>query len=122
MKKLILPICLFTVLGFVLTQCSSDKKDTPRPAVHDNTDLRNIEVDMIKVGDSKVKIQALLGTPTEESNTQNGSVWTWWFISTTYQKNSYQTLKEKPATTEGAKFIKLTFDPKGKVTQKEFDM
>ncbi|MCC6274417.1 MAG: outer membrane protein assembly factor BamE [Leptospiraceae bacterium] len=121
MKKIVFAFCLAATLSFALAQCSSDKKDTP-PAVHDNTDLRNIEVGMIKEGDSKVKVQALLGTPTEESNTQNGSVWTWWFISTAYQKNSYQTLKEKPANSQGAKFIKLTFDPKGKVIQKEFDM
>ena len=46
----------------------------------------------------------------------------WWFIPTNYQKNSYQTLKEKPQSLEGVKFIKLTFDSKGILKKKEFDM
>ena len=114
-------LAVFAMFSLAIYQCSSDKKDT-RPAVHDNTDLSNIVIGMIKEGDTKIKVEALLGTPTEESNTQAGSVWTWWFLSTTYQKNSYQTLKAKPVSLEGAKFIKLTFDAKGKVTLKEFDM
>ncbi|MCE9499247.1 MAG: hypothetical protein K8R21_01860 [Leptospira sp.] len=119
----ILNIILFYLVYTIFFQgCASKNSPTAGPAVQDNSDIRTIEVGLVKEGDKKIKVQALLGTPSEETNTQDGSTMTWWFLPTDYQKNSYKTLKEKPQNLEGVKYIKLTFDGKGILKKKEFDM
>lgn len=78
---------------------------------------------MIKEGDKRIKAEAVLGTPSVELNTQDGAVLEWYLVSTDYQKNSYKTLAERPATiTEDTKFIKLTIDKKGVIKKMEYKL
>ncbi|WCL49813.1 hypothetical protein [Leptospira sp. GIMC2001] len=123
MKKISLVLILITTV-FLTLDCSRKSKPNYifRPATNPNTDLRKLEIDMIRIGDSVTKATAVLGKPTEKISTQNGTEMTWWFISTDYQEDSYQTLKDKPSDIEGVKFLKLIFDPKGIITAKEFEI
>lgn len=113
------------LLSLIFAMNCSDKTKSAlgiRPAINPNIDLRKLEIDTIRVGDSEVKATAVLGKPTEKISTQNGTTMIWWFISTDYQDDSYQTLRDVPKEKEGVKFLKLTFDPKGKITAKEFEI
>jgi hypothetical protein len=123
MKKIFTYILIiFAITSF--SNCSDKSKPSFffKPATNPNTDLRKLEIDTIKVGDSLVKATAVLGKPTEKSSTQAGTTMVWWFISSDYQEDSYLTLRDKPANTEGFKFLKLVFDAKGIITSKEFEI
>ena len=121
-RYLTILLFLFSLVG--LAHCSDKSKPGYffKPATNPNTDLRKLEIDTIRVGDSLVKATAVLGKPTEKTSTQAGTTMIWWFISTDYQEDSYQTLKDKPKETKGYKFLKLVFDPKGIITSKEFEL
>lgn len=111
--------CILTV-----SFCSSEeKKQPPRQEYQPNSDIRTFEVGMIKEGDKRIKAEAVLGTPSVELNTQDGTVLEWYLVSTDYQKNSYKTLSEIPAiVTEDTKFIKLTIDKKGVIKKMEYKL
>jgi hypothetical protein len=81
-----------------------------------------LEIDLIKVGDSLVKTEAVLGKPTEKSSDPAGTVMTWYFVEDIDVAEQYYTLKEKPAQAETNKFVKLTLDPKNKITAKDFKL
>jgi hypothetical protein len=126
MRKMKTSITVFLILFSLVGFASCSDKSKPgyffKPATNPNTDLRKLEIDTIRVGDSLVKATAVLGKPTEKVSTQEGTTMIWWFISTDYQEDSYMTLKEKPKDVEGYKFLKLVFDPKGIITSKEFEL
>ncbi len=77
---------------------------------------------MIKVGDNLVRTEAVLGKPTEKSIDPSGSVMVWWFAEDREVPEQYYTLKEKPTGADADKFVKLTFDPKNKITAKDFKL
>ncbi|TGK27959.1 hypothetical protein EHQ12_14110 [Leptospira gomenensis] len=119
---------LFSTLAilvlFTMNACSSEEKKQPvKQEFQHNSDIRTFEVGMVKEGDKRLKAEAVLGTPTVELNTQDGSVLEWYLVSTDYQKNSYKTLAEKPASiSEDTKFIKLTVDKKGIIRKMEYKL
>jgi len=123
MKKIQL-LLIVTIVTLGAVDCSRKSKPDYifRPATNPNTDLRKLEIDQIRIGDTMTKATAVLGKPTEKKATQAGTEMVWWFISTEYQEDSYQTLKDKPKDIEGVKFLKLIFDPKNVITSKEFDL
>ena len=121
-RSIIVFLVLFSIVGFA--SCSDKSKPGYffKPATNPNTDLRKLEIDTIRVGDSLVKATAVLGKPTEKSSNQEGTTMIWWFISTDYQEDSYQTLRDKPKDVESLKFLKLKFDSKGIIISKEFEI
>lgn len=122
MKNIFLTILILTCI-LAIFFCSSEKKQPPRQEYQPNSDIRTFEVGMIKEGDRRIKAEAVLGTPSVELNTQDGAVLEWYLVSTDYQKNSYKTLVERPATiTEDTKFIKLTIDKKGVIKKMEYNL
>ncbi|EPG73365.1 hypothetical protein LEP1GSC058_3265 [Leptospira fainei serovar Hurstbridge str. BUT 6] len=121
MKK-ILSMILFVSTILFLGDCSSEAKKS-EPAYQPNSDLRTVEASMIKEGDKRLKAEALLGTPTVEENTQDGSLLEWYLESTTYQKNSYKTLAEKPSRiNDDTKFIRVVVDKKGVIKKYEYKL
>lgn len=113
MKNIFSTILILTCILAVFFCSSEEKKQPPRQEYQPNSDIRTFEVGMIKEGDKRIKAEAVLGTPSVELNTQDGVVLEWYLVPTDYQKNSYKTLAERPATiTEDTKFIKLTIDKK----------
>jgi hypothetical protein len=103
--------------------CSSTTKvPSNSNKIHPHTALRKMEIDLIKVGDSLVKTEALLGKPTEKSSDPSGTIMTWFFAEDIEVPEQYYTLKEKPADSEKNKFVKLVFDPKNKITAKDFKL
>ncbi|WP_155119677.1 LIC13410 family lipoprotein [Leptospira weilii] len=123
MKNIFSALLILTCVS-ALSFCSSeDKKQPPRQEFQPNSDIRTFEVGMIKEGDKRIKAEAVLGTPSVELNTQDGAVLEWYLVSTDYQKNSYKTLTERPATiAEDTKFIKLTIDKKGVIKKMEYKL
>jgi len=112
---------LFVILGFVA--CSSGNKvSSTSTKIHPHTALRKLEIDLIKVGDSLVKTEALLGKSTEKSSDPAGTVMVWYLVEDIEVPEQYYTLKDKPQATEINKFVKLTFDPKNKITAKDFKL
>jgi hypothetical protein len=108
---------------FTFIACSSgDKVSSTSTKIHPHTALRKLEIDLIKVGDSLVKTEALLGKSTEKSSDPAGTVMTWYFVEDIDVPEQYYTLKESPAASEKNKFVKLTFDPKNKITAKDFKL
>ncbi len=123
MKQILSALMILACLS-VLSFCrSEDKKQPPKQEFQPNSDIRTFEVGMIKEGDKRIKAEAVLGTPSVELNTQDGAVLEWYLVSTEYQKNSYKTLAEKPASiAEDTKFIKLTIDKKGVIKKMEYKL
>ncbi|WP_411823621.1 LIC13410 family lipoprotein [Leptospira sp. 'Mane'] len=112
----------FSLVLLTFVSCSSGNKVTSDSSkVHPHTALRKLEIDMIKVGDSLVKTEAVLGKPTEKSSDPAGTVQVWWLAEDKNVPEQYYTLKEKPEETDG-KFIKLIFDAKNKITSKDFKL
>ncbi|TGK21230.1 hypothetical protein EHO61_05145 [Leptospira fluminis] len=121
MKKIFSAILLVSATLFLGT-CSSEEKKS-EPAYQPNSDIRVVEANMIKQGDKRLKAEALLGTPTVEENTQDGSLLEWYLESTTYQKNSYKTLADKPSKiSPDTKFIRVVVDKKGVITKYEYKL
>ncbi|PJZ77949.1 LIC13410 family lipoprotein [Leptospira neocaledonica] len=120
MKRLLSAISFAAVLIF--GACSSEQKKSEHAYVP-NSDIRVVEANMVKEGDKRIKAEAVLGTPTFEENTQDGSVLEWYFESTTYQKNSYKTLAEKPSRVDDTtKYIKVIVDKKGVIKKYEYKL
>ncbi len=120
MKRILSATLFFAVL--LVGACSSEVKKS-EPAYQPNSDLRTFEAKMIKEGDKRLKAEAVLGTPTVEENTQDGSLLEWYLDSTTYQKNSYKTLTEKPSNTnENTKYIRVIVDKKGIIKKYEYKL
>jgi len=120
-KSILILSYILVILTFV--GCSSGNKVTSTSTkIHPHTALRKLEIDLIKVGDNWVKTEALVGKPTEKSSDPTGSVMTWYFAEDLDVPEQYYTLKEKPAQPETFKFLKLTFDPKNKITAKDFKL
>ncbi|WP_025175912.1 LIC13410 family lipoprotein [Leptospira kirschneri] len=123
MKNIFSTILILTCILAVFFCSSEEKKQPPRQEYQPNSDIRTFEVGMIKEGDKRIKAEAVLGTPSVELNTQDGVVLEWYLVPTDYQKNSYKTLAERPATiTEDTKFIKLTIDKKGVIKKMEYKL
>lgn len=126
MKKLSVVFLGFTLASVAfLLDCSGNQETEfarPRPTSHPQTDIRKLEIDQIREGHSVVRVTAVLGQPTVKKQSQEGTEMIWYFTPTTYQKDSFETLKEEPRDTEGHKFLRLLFDSKGIVTQKEFEL
>lgn len=123
MKKL-LGITLTLTLALLTVDCSSGSSGSGsviRPQTQTNAPIRKMELDQIRVGDNFIKAQAVLGEPTVKSSNPSGTTATWWFTPAD-SKDAYWTLKDAPHKTEGVKFIKLTVDPKGKITAKDFEI
>ncbi|MDF3821012.1 hypothetical protein P3G55_13960 [Leptospira sp. 96542] len=122
MKRLILFFTFLSVLGLVGACTSPTKVSAGSTKVHPHTALRKLEIDMIKVGDGLVKAEAVLGKPTEKSSDPSGTVMVWYLAEDREVPEQYYTLKEKPAENEIDKFVKLVFDPKNKITAKDFKL
>lgn len=124
MKRSILILVLGSVLSLLVVCSSPNKVPAGSDRVHPHTALRKLEFDLIKVGDSLVKVEALMGKPTEKSSDPNGTVMTWYFAEDRDVPEQYYTLKEAPAPSEISqfKFLKLVFDPKNKVVSKDFKL
>ncbi|PKA02441.1 hypothetical protein CH375_23095, partial [Leptospira ellisii] len=74
---------LTVLVLFAMNACSSEEKKQPaKQEFQHNSDLRTFEVGMVKEGDKRLKAEAVLGTPTVELNTQDGSVLEWYLVST----------------------------------------
>ncbi|MCU0825743.1 MAG: hypothetical protein MUF77_14030 [Leptospira sp.] len=124
MKRSILFLSLSIVLSMFVMCSSPNKVPAGSERVHPHTALRKLEIDMIKVGDGLVKVEAVLGKPTEKSSDPNGTVMTWYLAEDRDVPEQYYTLKETPAANEIAqfKFVKLVFDPKNKIVSKDFKL
>lgn len=123
MKRSILFLTLFFVLlAFGACKSASDKVTSTSTKIHPHTALRKLEIDLIKVGDSLVKVEALLGKSTEKSSDPSGTMMVWYLTSDLEVEEQYYTLKEKPSPAELNKFIKLTIDPKNRITAKDFKL
>ncbi|MCB1144740.1 MAG: hypothetical protein KDK54_20995 [Leptospiraceae bacterium] len=116
---------IFAVLMFfaLLIGCSSPPpKPTATWETIPNSSIRKIEIDQIRIGDSIIRAQAVLGVATEISHKAEGSEHTWWMKPTEDADPGYETLKNKPADTKGIKFIKLTTDSNKKIIDKQMDL
>ena len=104
--------------------CSAKPKPIADRPIRPNTEYRQIEIDMIKEGDKLIKVQALLGEPTTQKNTQDGKLWIWWLRPARGIDGGYETLAEEPDKSEQKelKFIRLTFDKTNRISKKEYDM
>lgn len=122
MKRSILLFSYLLVIFTFVACASSNKVSSNSTKIHPHTALRKLEIDLIKVGDSLVKTEAVLGKSTEKSSDPSGTVMVWYFVEDIEVPEQYYTLKEKPAAAETNKFVKLTFDPKNKITAKDFKL
>ena len=120
MKK----ILLLLPMVFLLWNCSAKPQPVSERPINPNTEFRQIEIDMIREGDKLIKVQALLGEPTTQKNTQDGKLWIWWLRPATGIEHGYETLTDDPDKNEkkDLKFIKLQFNKKNRITKKEYDM
>lgn len=119
MKKI-----LFVYLILLMSLgCSSEQKTVPVSQTQDNSEARQLEIDQIKEGDKLIKIQALLGDPTEMKSTQEGKEMIYWYTPAKGMKGAYRTLKEKPDTiNEDTKFLKLKFNSQNILIKKEYNI
>jgi|GEM_PF-2879790 len=126
MNYKLLVILIFS--SAVVWNCSSSgKKISPKSdKITPHTAIRKLEIDMIKVGDILVKVEAVMGKPTEKTSDPQGTIMTWWLVEEEGIDESapeqYRSLKEKPSDTSGHKFLKVIIDPKNKVTSKDFSL
>lgn len=122
--KRFLTLILFCLSALFLTNCSTppNKVSSSSEKIHPHTGLRKLEIDTIKVGDSLIKAEAVLGKSTEKSSDPAGTTLTWWFAEDKDIEEQYYTFKTKPEDTTGLKFLKLIADPKGKITAKDFQL
>lgn len=112
-------IFVFCLLGFL--NCASETKVTSTSnKIHPHTAIRKLEIDMVKIGDRLVKVEAVLGKPTEKSIDPNGTLMVWYFAEDKEVPEQYYTLKEKPEKVE--KFLSLTLDAKNNITAKDFKL
>jgi len=122
LKRSILLISYILVILTFVACSSGNKVSSTSTKIHPHTALRKLEIDLIKVGDSLVKTEAVLGKSTEKSSDPAGTVMVWYLVEDIEVPEQYYTLKEKPAQAEIGKFIKLIFDPKNKITAKDFKL
>jgi hypothetical protein len=111
---------LFILLSFQCASTSPEKVSAQSPVVHPQSSIRKQEIDMIRVGDSWIKAETVLGKPTEKQSTPQGTTATWWLAEDEDVEEAYYTLKVKPEVTQGRKFVTVTTDPKNKITIKDF--
>lgn len=93
-----------------------------KPETRPNTAITKRQLDMVRIGDSEVKAQAVLGQPTIKKSTQDGTEMVWYLLQTDYSEEAYETLKKPPQNPEGYKFIRIYIDPSGKITEKQFEL
>lgn len=121
--RFFLIIMLAILLGGV--HCSQKQMNSwfySKPETRPNTAITKRQVDMVRIGDSEVKAQAVLGQPTVKKSTQDGTEMVWYLLQTEYSEEAYETLKKPPKDPEGYKFIRIYIDPSGKITEKQFEL
>ena len=103
--------------------CSSGETYVSGPQTHDNSEAREIEVNMIREGDKLIRVKALLGEPTVYISNQDGKIMEYWLVPAKGMGRAYRTLKIKPETIDDdTKFIKLKFNSKDIVIKKEYNL
>ncbi len=121
--KLFLSLVFAFTITFFFANCSTPTKvSSSSEKIHPHTGLRKLEIDTVKVGDSLIKAEAVLGKATEKSSDPQGTTLVWWFVEDKDVEEQYYTLKAKPDDITGLKFLKLIADPKGKITAKDFQL
>jgi hypothetical protein len=119
MKQILITIP-FLILFWQCASTTPEKVSAQSPVVHPQSSIRKQEIDMIRVGDSWIKAETVLGKPSEKQSTPQGTTATWWLAEDEDVEEAYYTLKTKPENTVGRKFITITTDPKNKILTKDF--